>query len=76
MGVSAQNLLSLLSQPGVTSQRVDVRETPLANIEDIYDFATIFRTPEQAEFYAAALEDALASGAITEEELRALLSRA
>jgi len=73
---SLQNFLQLLSQPGVTSQRVDVRETPLANIEDIYDFATIFRTPEQAEFYAAALEDALASGAITEEELRALLSRA
>ena len=71
---SLQNLLQLLSQPGVTSQRVDVGQVPLAEIEDLYDFATIFRTPEDAAFFASALGEALQSGEIPEEQLLELLA--
>ena len=72
--IGFQNLFQLLAQPGTLQQRVDVEQAPLAEIEDLYDFATIFRTPEDAAFFASALGEALESGQVTEDEILELLA--
>jgi len=53
-----RDLLSMLSGPGVLSQQVDVGQAELADIGDLYDFSSIFRTPEQAERFATPYDNA------------------
>jgi len=56
--IGARDLVGMLSQPGVLSQQVDVGEAELADIGDLYDFSSIFRTPEQAERFATPYDNA------------------
>ena len=69
-----RDLIGMLSQPGVLSQQVDVGESELADIGDLYTFESIFRTPEQEAFYAAALKNALDIGELSEDELLRLFT--
>jgi len=56
--IGLRDLLGTLSEPGVLSQQVDVGEAELADIGDLYDFSSIFRTPEQEARFATPYDSA------------------
>jgi hypothetical protein len=66
-----QQLFGLLQQPGgFTPQMVQVKAPEVAKIGPLYDFSSIFRTPEQEQFFSTPFKYGMYEGGeVTEEEL-------
>jgi hypothetical protein len=66
-----QQFSSLLQQSGgLTPQMVQVKTPEVAKIGPLYDFSSIFRTPEQEQFFMSPFKLGMYEGGeVTEEEL-------
>jgi hypothetical protein len=66
-----QQFASLLQQSGgLTPQMVQVKTPEVAKIGPLYDFSSIFRTPEQEQFFMSPFKYGMYEGGeVTEEEL-------
>lgn len=49
----SQMMQMVLGAPDAAGQKVEVGQSPLAEIKNIYDWSSIFATPQQANFYVS-----------------------
>lgn len=66
---NVQQLQSLLQQPGALTQKVDVRTPDVVKLGQLYDWSSIFGSPQQQQLFASPYGSYADGGEVTEEEL-------
>lgn len=66
---NVQQLQNMLLQPGALTQKVDVRTPDVVKLGQLYDWSSIFATPQQQQLYASPYGSYADGGEVTEEEL-------